>query len=72
MPDRIVELGSFADEAGAWLARAELEINGIRAAVTEPNTLHIVPGARVRLAVREQDVEEARRILKAMSDRLSA
>ncbi len=69
MPDRIVELGSFADEAAAWLARAELEANGIRAAVTEPNTLHVVPGARVRLAVREQDVEAARRILRAMADR---
>lgn len=69
MPDRIVELGSFADEAAAWLARAALEANGIRAAVSGPNSLHIVPGARVRLAVREHDVEEARRILKAMADR---
>ena len=71
MADRIVQLGSFPDEASAWLARAEA--NGIPAVVAGANSsaLHIMPTS-VHLAVREQDVEEARRILQAMSDRPSA
>ena len=63
MADRIVEIGSFDNEPSAWLARAELAANGIRAAVAPANTMQIVPGARVRLAVRESDVVEALRIL---------
>ena len=38
MPDEIVELSEFPDEASAWLARAVLESNGIPSQViTDPS-----------------------------------
>jgi hypothetical protein len=62
MPDEIVELSEFPDEASAWLARAVLESNGIPSQViTDPPYAH--PWPRVRLAVREKDAQAAARLL---------
>ena len=70
MSDGIVELGSFPDEPSAWLARAELEANGIRSEVISGAYDLSLP--KVRLAVREEDAVAALRVLKAAADGPSA
>jgi hypothetical protein len=68
MPDEIVELSAFKDEASAWLARAVLEAAGIPSEVlTDPPYAH--PWPRVRLALRAKDVPAAVRLLKPTSER---
>jgi hypothetical protein len=70
MPNEIVELSDFQDEASAWLARAVLEANGIPSeVVVQPPYAHPVP--RVRLAVRARDAAAAVRLLQDASDRSS-
>ncbi len=71
MGEGIVELGDFPDEPSAWLARTELAASGIRSEVIASRPYGI-PAPRVRLAVREHDVEAALRILKAAADGPSA
>lgn len=69
MSDGIVEAGRFPDEASAWLARAVLEANGIRSEVI---TTHYARGLPFRsgavLAVRAEDAEAARALLKSAPD----
>ncbi len=72
MPDGIVELGQFQDEPSAWLARAELEANGIPSQVVNPYPYPYPGLVPIRLAVREEDADAAARILKAASERTSA
>jgi hypothetical protein len=68
MPNEIVELSDFQDEASAWLARAMLEANGIPSEViVQPPYAHPLP--RVRLAVRAADAPAAVRLLREASDR---
>ncbi len=71
MPDDVVELNYHLDEAGAWLARAVLQANGIPSQVIglHPAFGH---GNRVRLAVRAQDIDAAFRLLSSPSERPSA
>ncbi len=71
MGDGIVELGNFQDEPSAWLARAEREANGIRSEVISRHS-YALPLPRIRLAVRQQDVEAALRVLKSAADDPSA
>ncbi len=71
MADRVVEFGGFQDEPSAWLARANLAANGIRAAVIAGQNYGLGPPL-IRLAVLEQEVDVARRILAATSDGPSA
>ena len=71
MSDGIVELGGFHDEPSAYLARAELAAKGIRAEVITVHA-YALPAPKVRLAVREQDVEAAIKILNSISDAPSA
>jgi hypothetical protein len=68
MPDEIVELDFGLDEAGAWLARATLQANGIPSEVLTSFSTGQSGGA-VRLAVRVQDVDAARRLLKSATGR---
>jgi len=70
MPDEIVELSGFQNEASAWLARAVLEASGIPSQViNDPPYAH--PWPRVRLAVRAKDAPSAVRLLKRDSERPS-
>jgi hypothetical protein len=63
MPDDIIELGGFRDEASAWLARAMLDANGIVSEVVHrPRTGMVGPW---RLAVRTEDASAAARLIKA-------
>jgi hypothetical protein len=71
MPDEIVELDYSLDEAGAWLARAVLQANGIPSEVLTSFPTGQSRGG-VRLAVRAQDVDAARRLLKPAPDGPSA
>jgi hypothetical protein len=64
----VVEIGDFADEASAWLARAVLEANGIGSEVVYFRSPHALPTPRSRLAVRIEDAEEARRLLRSAAD----
>jgi hypothetical protein len=67
MSDGIVEIGIFQDEPSVWLARAELEANGIASEVISRHA-YSLPQPKIRLAVREEDVEAARRIPQAAAD----
>ena len=68
MPDEIVELSQFQDEASAWLARAVLEAAGIPSEViVDPPYAH--PWPRVRLALRAEDLPAAVSLLQSAPDR---
>jgi hypothetical protein len=60
---------TYANEAEAELARAVLEGNGISAVVLRDSAGGMLPSmpliSEIRLAVRVQDVDEAREILEA-------
>lgn len=62
MGDGIVEVGAYQDEPSAWIARTRLAAGGIRSEVLADH-LYALPVPRVRLVVREEDAEAARRIL---------
>ena len=66
MTDGTVEVGDFQDEPSAYLARAELAANGIRSEVVAMHA-YALPAPKVRLAVREEDVQSALRILKSVA-----
>jgi hypothetical protein len=69
--DGIVELGSFQDEASAYLARAALAASGIRSEVVAMHA-YALPVPKVRLAVREQDAAAALGILNSLAGGPSA
>lgn len=70
MPDGIVELGKFMNEASAWLARATLDANGIVSEVIHrPGTAMAGPWV---LAVRAEEAQKAAQLLKEMSAAASA
>jgi hypothetical protein len=69
--DGIVKIGSFDNEPSAWLARAELEANGIRCEVISRHS-YALPLPKIRLAVCEEDVEAVQRVLRAAAQGGSA